>query len=379
MSKARGNGTGSVSSYTTSKGKKKYRVRVSMGVQFDEKSGTVKSITKALGVFNTKAEAEAALAEFNNSPYDLSAKVKTVGDLYAIWQPEYCSKLKNDSSVRTITSTWKYCEEICNLPLKKLGVGHIRDVMENGYIIIRDGKHKGEKRFATPNTKCRIKSIFNLMLDYALERNLVYKNVARCFDVKDMRKEVDYGRTIKKAFTPEEIDVLWNNLDEFPFVDVILIGIYTGFRPLELCELKVDNIDLENNMIVGGMKTVAGTNRKVPIIPLIKPLVEKRYIQATEKLHSEWLFNDRRSITGYRITYDKFRGRFSSTLAELGIVGYTGHCCRVTFVTKCYECEIPEHIIKRVVGHSLSGDITDGVYNQVSFDKIYNAMLSLKK
>lgn len=84
MARSRGNGSGSVTSYTTSKGKRKYRVRVSIDTYFDESSEKVKTISKSLGVFNTKAEAEAALAEYNNSPYDLTNKVKTVGDLYAL-------------------------------------------------------------------------------------------------------------------------------------------------------------------------------------------------------------------------------------------------------------------------------------------------------
>jgi integrase len=176
-----------------------------------------------------------------------------------------------------------------------------------------------------------------------------------------MRKEADYSRKIKAAFTQEDIDTLWKNIDDFPFIDVILIGIYTGFRPKELCELKVENVDLTNNMIIGGMKTAAGTDRKVPIIPLIKPLVEKRYIQATQRLNSQWLFNDRFSSTGTRLTYDKFRGRFKNTLIELGINGYTGHCCRVTFISKCYSAEVPEYMIKRIVGHSLKGNITDDI------------------
>jgi integrase len=264
------------------------------------------------------------------------------------------------------------------MPLKKLGVGHIKDVMDQGYVIVSQGKHKGEKKYASVNTKCRIKSVFNLMLDYALEHNLVVKNVARCFDVNDMRTEIDYNKKIKKAFTQEDVNILWGSLEDYDFPDVILIGIYTGFRPSELCELKLSNIDLDGNMIVGGMKTQAGTDRKVPIIPLIKPLVEKRYNQAV-RLGSDWLLNDRRSTTGLHITYDKFRHRFEATLAELGLGDYTGHCCRVTFVTKCYSAKIPEYVIKRVVGHSLKDNITDDTYNRVSFDDIYNYMLQIEK
>lgn len=378
MAKSRGNGTGSVTSFVSSKGKRKYRVRITVDTYFDIESEKVKTVSKSLGVFSTKAEAEAALATYNSSPYDLTTKVKTVGDLYAIWQPEYCSKLKNDSSVRTITSTWEYCKDISNMPLNRLGAGHIKDIMDKGYVIVKTGKHKGEKKYASTNTKCRIKSLFNLMLDYALERNLIIKNVARTFDINDIRKEADYGKKIKKSFSSDDIRLLWGSIDEFPFADIILIGIYTGFRPSELCELKIENIDLDNNMIIGGMKTAAGTNRKVPIHPDIKPLVEKRYIHATEKLHSQWLLNDRFSQTGYHITYDKFRGRYNNTLIELGITGYTGHCCRVTFITKCYENKVPEYIIKRVVGHSLKGDVTDGVYNRVTFEELYNYISSVK-
>lgn len=171
----RGNGCGSVTKFKSSKGKVKYRVRISLGTYIDEETLKSKTISKSLGVFDTKAEAEAALAEYNNSPYDLETKVKTVGDLYKVWSEDYFKKLKGDSSIRTVTSAWRYCEGIEKLPLKKLNIGHIEDVMNNGYIIIDRGTHKGEKRFASVNTKCRIKSIFNLMLDYAYNHNLVVK------------------------------------------------------------------------------------------------------------------------------------------------------------------------------------------------------------
>ena len=246
MAKSRGNGAGSVTSYVTKKGKRKYRVRITTSTYFDPETEKVKVVSKSLGSFNTKAEAEAALAEYNNSPYDLTAKIKTVGDLYEIWQPEYCSKLKNDSSVRTITCTWEYCKSIANMPLNRLCAGYIKDVMNKGYVIVKTGKNKGERKYASDNTKCRIKSLFNLMLDYALERNLVVKNVARTFDVNDIREEGDYGKKIKEPFSSDDIKTLWDSIDEFPFADIILIGIYTGFRPSELCDLKIENIDLDS-------------------------------------------------------------------------------------------------------------------------------------
>ena len=77
-------------------------------------------------------------------------------------------------------------------------------------------------------------------------------------------------------------------------------------------------MDLENNTIVEGMKTEAGRDRVVPIHPLIKPLVEKRYNKAIE-LNSKWLFNDIYSPTSKHVTYDKFRHRFTEIMRYLGI------------------------------------------------------------
>ena len=48
-----------------------------------------------------------------------------------------------------------------------------------------EGKDKGEKRYATANTKARMKSLFNLMFDYALEHEFIITNPARAFKVDD--------------------------------------------------------------------------------------------------------------------------------------------------------------------------------------------------
>ena len=48
---------------------------------------------------------------------------------------------------------------------------------------------------------------------------------------------------------------------------MILVGIYSGWRPQELATLKTADIDLEANTMKGGMKTDAGKNRVVPIHP----------------------------------------------------------------------------------------------------------------
>lgn len=80
----------------------------------------------------------------------------------------------------------------------------------------------------------------------------------------------------KVPFSTEQVNKLWQYLDDIPYVDMVLIAIYTGFRPQELVVLEVDNVFLDENKLVGGMKTEAGTDRVVPIQPAIKNLVERR-------------------------------------------------------------------------------------------------------
>ena len=45
------------------------------------------------------------------------------------------------------------------------------------------------------------------------------------------------------------------------FTDMVLIGIYSGWRPQELAILQVKDIDLESDTMFGGLKTDAGRNR----------------------------------------------------------------------------------------------------------------------
>lgn len=72
---------------------------------------------------------------------------------------------------------------------------------------------------------------------------------------------------------------------------MVLIGIYSGWRPQELAILKLANVDLEARTFTGGLKTEAGIDRVVPIHPLIFSLVEANYKKALA-MGSEYLFND---------------------------------------------------------------------------------------
>lgn len=87
--------------------------------------------------------------------------------------------------------------------------------------------------------------MFNLMLDYALEYELVDKNYARTFDLSnDIIKEKEAATRGHIIFTDKEMHTLWDHVDSLRFVDWILIQRYMGWRPQELAQLRIDNVHL---------------------------------------------------------------------------------------------------------------------------------------
>lgn len=339
--------------------KNPYRVRVTVGYEYDEQKGKMVQKVKSLGSFKTRQEAETALVSYHASPYDLSAKVVTF---------------------EVIVAAHRYCSGLYAMKLRSINVGHLQDCMEKGYVIIEGGKDAGKKRYASACTKQRMKSMFNLMFDYAVNRNLVQVNVVRRFKISDViRIEAEKNRKEKIPFNNEEIDILWRHtvMETSPFADMLLIGIYTGFRPSELASLQVENVFLDENKLIGGMKTEAGTDREVPIHPCIKPLVEKRVHQATEIFQSEWLFNDARGQQGTAMTYDKFRRRFEGVLRDLGMC-HTGHEMRHTFATLAHRAGMDRYAIKKIIGHRPSqADLLESVYTHITFEDLYQEILKI--
>lgn len=314
-----------------------------------------------IGYYPTREEAMIALADFNKHPYDIRADSITFAEVYEKWSEGYFPTLSGPSSIRTITAAYAYCNDLYDMRMKDIGVSHLEGTILNAQV--------------GNSTKGRIKSLFNMMYKYALAHDIVDKNYASVMFTT--------GNPIKKdrerdpiPFSQDEILLLWDNIDNVEFADMILIGIYSGWRPQELAILQVENIDLEADTMKGGLKTDAGKNRIVPIHPLIKPLIEKRMQEASE-LHSDYLFNDINGQQGTYMTYDKYRNRFKKVMKRLDLE-HRPHETRHTFITKAKECNVDEYILKLIVGHAIA-DITEKVYTRRTIEQLKEEMQKITK
>ena len=188
------------------------------------------------------------------------------------------------------------------------------------------------------DTKNRMKSLYNLMFRYALKHEIVDKDYASlCNSVKKDEPE----RTCK-PFSEKEIQILWENID-ISFIDMILVGIYSGWRPQELATLKTEDIDLENNTMTGGMKTEAGNNRCVPIHSRIHPLVEKWYDPDRKQL-----FYDDNGKNGSEMAYGMYYTRFKEIMERLKM-DHIPHEVRHTFITRAKEAGVDEYCLKLII------------------------------
>ena len=70
----RANGTGMIFKIKGGSRRKPWRVRITVGWEFNELTGKSKQIIKTLGYYATRREAEMALNEYLEEPYNISDK-----------------------------------------------------------------------------------------------------------------------------------------------------------------------------------------------------------------------------------------------------------------------------------------------------------------
>lgn len=354
------NGFGQISEIKNRNLRNPFRAMVTIG-----KTPEGKPICKPLkpeSYFATYNDAYAALVEYNKNPYDLEPSI-TMQELYDKWLPEYEKTVK---STKSATSAWAYCSGVYKMRVMDIRARHVKGCMEEGVAIIR-----GKEQHPSATMKNQIKSLFNMMLDYALEYELVDRNYSRTFNLtEETVKEIQSVKKEHIAFTDEEMDLLWANVSSKQGIDIMLIQCYSGWRPQELGLLELKDVDLENWTFRGGMKTDAGENRVVPIHSRIQDLVLRKY-QEAEALGSPYLLNwtdpNNRNKKNLKLTYARYQKAFERIRDELKLnPNHRPHDGRTHFVTMAKRYGVDEYAIKYMVGHKIS-DITEKVYTRREF------------
>lgn len=242
---------------------------------------------------------------------------------------------------------------------------------------------KESKKGADPQ-----RQMVNLYLNldkFALEEDIIEKGYAQFITtITNNKKEIKKAKnkTIEKEriFTYEQINYLWNlkprsngrqkelqQQREMFIRDFWLILLYSGMRADELLSVYTENIFLEDNYLIGGLKTEAGINRQIPIHPKVKQLYERYY-----NPNNEFLFMQ---PNGNKADYDYYLYHYQHNFKDLHpeISNHTAHDARHTFRNELRKLNIKDIIINSIVGHS-NDDVGEDIYSHISIEEKLKAI-----
>ena len=289
-----------------------------------------------------KIEAETALAEYNKNPYDLEIDKLTFSDVYKRFYDKKYSGVKkySKSSEWCTRAAYNHCKPLHDIVFKNITIDQLQSILDNYNLSYATMKH--------------IKILFTQMWKYGEQYDIISKDISKFVAINKSN-----DNQVGIPFTTADVDTLWKHLD-VPYVDTILIFIYSGWRISELINMPAKHINLEKAYFFGGSKTDSGKNRYVPIHSKIMPLVQNRL-----KDNPFLIMNGDEKIKVY-----EYRNIFYRTLNTLKIERHTPHDCSHTFASMLDSAGANEVAMKLMLGHKIKNDITKEVYIHKSLEEL---------
>jgi integrase len=329
--------------------RKPYAARITIGwdpaVTISKKTGKEyhKQLYKVIGYFEDKPSALNALVKYKEDPIPPKADI-TFQEVYDEWSKskyEYISK----STADNYRAGWKYLSKFGKVKMKELRTSQLQSVIDGCY-----------KAKMSRSTLSKIKLVAVMLYDYAMENDIVSKNYAEYIKLPKVEKEE------KEVFTDIEIQKLEKAADAVPWVDTILILIYSGMRINEMLGLTKFSVDFERQVITGGLKTDAGKDRIIPIHPKILKYIKKWYDKNGEYL----ICNDK----GKHMSDNHYRKKFYyPALKALKIRKLNPHCCRHTCASLMSKNGVDPKVIQLILGHS-DYAFTANTYTHLDLDEL---------
>lgn len=296
---------------------------------------------KYLEYFENQKKAYAYLADYNAGKEVQEHKsftdMPTFSQVYEEWL-SFKKKLKkppSDSTIRNYGIAYRRFE---SLHQRKFSTIRTKDIQE----IADTLKEKSD------STVGMAKTVLFQMYEFAMKYEYCDKNYAELVT----REYTDTEEIIYVPFSNEELEQLWFNKEE-PFADIMLMMIYTGMRASEFVSIERKNVHLDDQYLIGGMKTEAGTNRTIPIHDAVLPFFRRYWNQGNKFLIT--------NLKGKPLSYTNFLTSYWKPAAKRMKLNHIPHDTRHTFITLADRHQVDDLCLKLIVGHSVN-DITKGVY-----------------
>lgn len=350
------NGYGSV--VNLGKGRRKpYAIRVPNGYKKNN-SGKVILSYKYLEYFDNKKDANIYLAQYNSgAPIKEHLSLQECPNFeeeFGLWFEDFISRKE-----RTGKATSSQLSTSYRAAFKKCSYIHKKKMVNIRYEDIQN--------IADSIAKMSVSTISNVkfILISTFQYSKVHGHIADNF-IADVIFEYSLKEdSIHSSFSRKEIDALWSNKTDSK-VRIILIMIYTGMRIEEIMRMKNENVYLAEKYMTGGVKTISGKNRCIPIADKIFPFVEEIFSSSIYLLDNN----------GKRYPRAKFLNSIWQPVMTKLNMQHLPHDTRYTCATLLDRASVNENAKKKILGHK-GNDITNGVYVQKDIFDLLEAINSI--
>ena len=318
------------------KRRRPYAIRITTGWTDDGRQ-----IQKYLSYHARRADAMAALAEYNKNPINIDDQHITFAEIYDRW-----GTARHGGDVpKTYRAAYNHLHNLWQLPFIEIRKRHIQAEIDKCTLSVSSLNH--------------MKSLVSMMYKYAMDMELVTVNQASGIELPTQIKS-----DIHQPFTSAELAALWKNTADFA-ARIALILCYTGLRPSELLTIRTENVFLKEKYMRGGLKTAASRNRVIPLADKILPFIRDMYCPDNEFLVMR---------NGHGLTYSsmKYYWLHSGPLNNLP-TKHLPHDGRHTCASLLSNAEIDLKTIQLIMGHR-SDNITEHVYTHKSIEQLIIAI-----
>jgi integrase len=298
-------------------------------------------VYETIGYYPTREAGLIVLAQYNNDPWDVDKEKTTFEELYKLWEEKKAPKL-GSSNRKSLKAAYGHCKPLYGLKYKSIKAFQMQECVD--------------ACGCSYSTQGAIKNLFSHLDRFALEMDLI----TRCYS--DLVTAEGIPETSKQPFTHEETSRLWQISGE-PWVDSVLVFLYTGFRIAELLDLRTADVDLGAGTIKGGRKTKAGKNRLVPIHPKIAEFVRRRVLEG-----GEYLF----MLDGKKLIPQRYYVIWGNIMKRIG-AEHTPHECRHTLRSRLDSAGANKRCIDLIMGHK-SKDVGERVYTHKTIQELKDAI-----
>lgn len=306
-----------------------------------------KQIYYTIGYYKIRAEALDALADYNKNPIG-ERRDTTLQELYEAWSASKYTKISN-ATVGSYKAAWTRLSALGEYEVRKLRKSHIQTIVD-----------AMSKEGISRSSCAKVKVLSSLLFKEALANSLTDQNYGELVELpEDTSNKRD-------AFTDDEIATFAKLAATDKWANTVMILIYSGLRIGELLGMKKANVDIEQMLFKGGIKTDAGKNKVVPIHSKIQSYVLYWY-----NLPGEYLITK----DGCRVRTNYYRDWIFYPMIEGTNIRphLTPHCARHTFGTLLDRAGANTKAIQELIGHA-DYNTTANIYTHPEIEALRNAI-----